>query len=203
MKQRINENNNHYNERCINYIKKVVADYYKVDFDIYDTRSRKRENINVKHTAIYFCYRNLKITTGLLGTYFNVDHASVIHISKKMTGLLEWDKTLIKEYRDLQQLIDIKGNPNGKKIVDIDAQYYFINLDDVKSVKPTKSKAIIFSGYETDEVEFLIKRLSITDCEVMSHKKTGMFIMERLKNNINENNNDGNNSTNETTTQNN
>jgi hypothetical protein len=184
------------NDRAIKYIKQVVADYYKISPEVYESKSRKREEINAKHTAIYFCYKNLKITRKTLGKYFNVDHASVIHIAKKMKGLLDWDKVLMREYDDLQALIEFKGMANSK-VIDLENEYYFINMDDIISAKIDKTKSILFTGMTTSEINQCLNILGIR-VEIKNHKKTGMYIMEKLK--TNNNNDDANsNNTNEPT----
>ena len=175
------------NDRAIRYIKQVVADYYKISPDVYESRSRKREDINAKHTAIFFCYKNLKITRMELGKKFGVDHASIVHIAKKMNGLLEWDKVLMKEYEDLQALIEFKGMANSK-VIDLENEYYFINMDQITSAKIDKNKSILFTGMVQAEVERCLNLLGI-HVETKTHEKTGMYIMEKIKNKQNDSTN--------------
>jgi len=176
-----------YNFRAVSFIKKIVAHYYHLPLEVFDNTTRNREIINAKHTAIYFCRTNLKVTTNWLGKQFNVDHATTIHVKKKFDNLLSWDKILMREFDDIQNIISFKGLAEAKG-VDLHKEYYYIDLNNIVSVKLEPSKAIIFSGWTEDEIKKLMKELYLNGSgeiqeppETKKHRNTGLYIMERKK----------------------
>lgn len=175
-----------YNLRAVGFIKRIVSDYYKLPYEVYLDKGRTREIINVKHSAIYFCVKNLKVTKEWLGSQFGMDHATIIHATKKIDGLLSWDKILSKEFEDIQNIISFKGLAEAKG-VDLHKEYYYIDLNNIISVKVEANKSIVFSGWSSDEVKKFMTELFLNGSGTIEpeppkkHINTGLYIMEKYQ----------------------
>lgn len=89
-------------------IKKVVADFYNKPIEIYDDKKRLKNNIIVKHMAIYMVRRNFpKIKLKAIAEMFGLtNHATVISVRKKIDGYLDIDKSMLQQLNKIQYIID-------------------------------------------------------------------------------------------------
>lgn len=86
----------------IDDIIKKVADYYGVDKESINTRSRKREVVLVRQVAMYFSKKYLDLSTSKIGQHIgNRDHATVLHACKTITNLAETDKQFRNELNEI------------------------------------------------------------------------------------------------------
>lgn len=95
-------------EIIVNKIKKVVASYYGETDEIYEDAGRFGNVIKIKHAAMYFVRRNIRdITDKKIAKLFGfISHATVISANKKISGFLDWDNKITKEFNDIQLKID-------------------------------------------------------------------------------------------------
>lgn len=86
----------------IDEIIKKVADYYGVEIESLNTRSRKREVVLVRQVAMFFSKRYLDMSTSKIGQYIGKrDHATVLHACKTITNLAETDKQFRNELNEI------------------------------------------------------------------------------------------------------
>lgn len=77
----------------IDYIQKVVCDYFGLPVDILYSKSRKREIVQARQLAMYFSKIHTKSSLSTIGQLCgNKDHATVLHACKTISNLIETDK---------------------------------------------------------------------------------------------------------------
>lgn len=87
----------------IEEIIKKVADFYGVEVNSINTRSRKREIVLVRQVAMYLAKKYLDLSTSKIGQYVgNRDHATVLHACKTITNLAETDKQFRSELNQIE-----------------------------------------------------------------------------------------------------
>ena len=90
----------------IDAIIKKVADYYGVEVESINTRSRKREVVLVRQVAMYMSKKYLDISTSKIGQYIgNRDHATVVHACKAIANLAETDKQFRNELNEIDLML--------------------------------------------------------------------------------------------------
>ncbi len=93
-----------YEERTITIddIIKKVSDYYGVEAESINTRSRKREVVLVRQVAMYLSKKYLDMSTSKIGQYIGKrDHATVLHACKTIANLAETDKQFRNELNEI------------------------------------------------------------------------------------------------------
>ena len=92
----------------IEKIIKTVADYYNVEVDSVNTKSRKREIVLVRQTAMYLAKKHLDLSTSKIGYQIGRrDHATVLHAFKTIANLLETDKQYRGELSEIEATLQI------------------------------------------------------------------------------------------------
>ncbi|MBE6302402.1 MAG: chromosomal replication initiator protein DnaA [Bacteroidales bacterium] len=87
----------------IEKIVKVVADYYKVDVNSINTKSRKREIVLVRQTAMFLAKKHLDLSTSKIGLQIGRrDHATVLHACKTISNLLDTNKQFRSEMSEIE-----------------------------------------------------------------------------------------------------
>ncbi len=80
-------------EISIDYIQKVVCDYFSVALDILNSKTRKREIVQARQLAMYFSKMHTKNSLATIGLHCgNKDHATVLHACRTVNNLIETDK---------------------------------------------------------------------------------------------------------------
>lgn len=157
----------------VEYIKKIVAIYLNVSEDTYNLRTRKHEILKVKQYACYFAKRHTALANEKLAKLFNFkNHSSVISLVKKIEGYATFDKTAKLELKEIENIIRLKGLSKNERVNF--SKYYYINMNDFKSVRENPERAIVFIGYSNDEIIDLLK----AQTEIREHSNTQKFIIE-------------------------
>lgn len=87
-------------EISIDYIQKVVCDYFAISVDDMNSKSRKRDIVQARQLAMYFSKEMTKASLTTIGLQCgNKDHATVLHACRTVTNLLETDR-IFKTYHD-------------------------------------------------------------------------------------------------------
>jgi hypothetical protein len=173
------ERNPEYNARVMVFIKTIVAHHYKQDADVYTIKSRQRQVVNTKHSAVYFCMTNLKTTTIEVGKAFGLSHATIIYIVRKVKGFMDWDLSMKKDFMEIQAIIENKGLKQSTSI-NLERDFYHIDLNNITSIKAGKDKAIVFTGYSDEECQrFMNLFLLGVKTKLKKHENTGLYILER------------------------
>jgi hypothetical protein len=177
----VGENEAYANKVC-NLIKDIVCCYYNLPPTAYHSRSRVRQVIKMKQTAVYFIKKSLpKATLQYIGKHVNYDHATVLYSIKQINNHIETDKETKRDIDTISKAVQIE---NDRLSIDGDLQkeYYYINLNSCKSTKLESGRGIVFSGFSDKEADAIIKKIEEIYNEQISikeHKNTGLFILEK------------------------
>jgi len=80
-------------EISIDYIQKVVCNYYNIGLEQLQSRTRKREIVQARQVAMYFSKTLTKSSLATIGSQIGgKDHATVLHACKTVNNLIETDK---------------------------------------------------------------------------------------------------------------
>jgi chromosomal replication initiator protein len=80
-------------EISIDFIQKIVCDYFGLPVDQINTKTRRREIVQARQLAMYFSKKHTKSSLATIGLHCgNKDHATVLHACKTVTNLIETDK---------------------------------------------------------------------------------------------------------------
>ena len=87
----------------IDKIVKIVAEYYNVEVSSVGTKSRKREIVLVRQTAMYLAKKHLDLSSSKIGYQIGRrDHATVLHACKTIANLLDTDKKYRNEMSEIE-----------------------------------------------------------------------------------------------------
>lgn len=90
----------------IDKIVKTVAEYYNVEVSSVGTKSRKREIVLVRQTAMYLAKKHLDLSSSKIGYQIGRrDHATVLHACKTIANLLDTDKKFRNEMSEIEAAI--------------------------------------------------------------------------------------------------
>jgi len=80
-------------EVSIDYIQKVVCDYFDIPIEIMKSKTRKREIVQCRQLAMFFSKQMTKNSLAMIGKHCgNKDHATVLHACKTVNNLADTDK---------------------------------------------------------------------------------------------------------------
>ena len=80
-------------ELSVDYILKVVSDYYKIDENAVLSSTRKREVVQVRQVAMYFAKQLTKTSLKDIGSLLGKkDHATVLYACRTVANMKETDK---------------------------------------------------------------------------------------------------------------
>ncbi|HBX50011.1 MAG: chromosomal replication initiation protein DnaA [Bacteroidetes bacterium RIFOXYA12_FULL_35_11] len=81
-------------EISIDYIQKIVCDYFNLPMDIFTSKTRKREIVQARQIAMFFAKSLTKASLATIGSSIGgKDHATVLHACKTVNNLIDTDKT--------------------------------------------------------------------------------------------------------------
>ncbi|MBR4917927.1 MAG: chromosomal replication initiator protein DnaA [Bacteroidales bacterium] len=82
-------------EISIEYIQKIICDYFKISTDAINAKTRKREIVQARQLSMYFARKYTKLPLSIIGAYCgNKDHATVLHACRTVNNLYETDKKM-------------------------------------------------------------------------------------------------------------
>ncbi len=80
-------------EISIDYIQKVICDYFGLASDAIHSKTRKREIVQARQLAMYFAKKHTKSSLATIELHCgNKDHATVLHACRTVNNLIETDK---------------------------------------------------------------------------------------------------------------
>ncbi len=80
-------------EISIDYIQKVVCDYFNMPVELLKSKTRKREIVQARQIAMYFAKNLTKSSLATIGHNIGgKDHATVLHACKTVNNLIDTDK---------------------------------------------------------------------------------------------------------------
>ena len=95
-------------EVSIDYIQKVVSDYFQMDIETLQSKTRRRHIVQARQLAMYFAKKFTKASLASIGNQIGKrDHATVLHACKTVDNLSFTDKQFRKYVEDLRQKLTI------------------------------------------------------------------------------------------------
>jgi chromosomal replication initiator protein len=90
----------------IEFIQKVVCNYFNVGLDLIKSKTRKREIVQARQISMYFSKNLTKASLTTIGSKIGgKDHATVLHAFKTVNNLMETDKKFRLQVEDLEKKI--------------------------------------------------------------------------------------------------
>ncbi|MDD2380723.1 MAG: chromosomal replication initiator protein DnaA [Mariniphaga sp.] len=91
-------------ELSIEYISKVVCDYFNMSVESIQTKTRKREIVQARQITMYFSKNLTKYSLATIGSQIgNKDHATVLHACKTVNNLKDTDKNFRQYVEDIEK----------------------------------------------------------------------------------------------------
>src|SRR5690625_904775 len=91
-------------EVSIDYIQKVVSDYFQMDVETLQTKTRKRHIVQARQIAMYFSKKLTKASLARIGSQIRKrDHSTVLHACKTVDNLSSTDRQFRKYVEDLNK----------------------------------------------------------------------------------------------------
>ena len=95
-------------EVSIDYIQKVVSDYFQMDVDTLQSKTRKRHIVQARQLAMFFAKKFTKASLASIGSQIGQrDHATVLHACKTVDNLSSTDKQFRKYVEDLTKKLSV------------------------------------------------------------------------------------------------
>ncbi|MFP4471037.1 MAG: chromosomal replication initiator protein DnaA [Bacteroidales bacterium] len=95
-------------EISIDYIQKVVSEYFGLTIDQMNSKTRKRNIVQARQLAMYFAKEHTKASLTAIGLQCgNKDHATVLHACKTVKNLIDTDKVFRGYVDDLDKKIKL------------------------------------------------------------------------------------------------
>jgi len=95
-------------EISIDYIQKVVCDYFGLPLEAINSKTRKREIVQARQLAMYFSKKMTKASLATIGLHCgNKDHATVLHACRTVNNLIETDKQFRNYVEELDKKITL------------------------------------------------------------------------------------------------
>ncbi len=96
-------------EVSIEYIQKVVCDYFDLPIELMKSKTRKREVVQARQIAMYFSKKMTKSSLANIGKHCGgKDHATVLHACRTVNNLSETDKKFKTYLDDLDKKLSIQ-----------------------------------------------------------------------------------------------
>jgi len=96
-------------EVSIDYIQKVVCDYFNLPIELLKSKTRKREVVQARQIAMYFAKSMTKSSLATIGMHCGgKDHATVLHACRTVNNLMETDKHFKTYVADLEKKLSLQ-----------------------------------------------------------------------------------------------
>jgi chromosomal replication initiator protein len=91
-------------EISIDFIQKIVSDYFQLDVVTLQSKTRKRHVVQARQLAMFFAKKYTKASLSNIGSQIgDRDHATVLHACKTIENLASTDKEFKKYVDDIQK----------------------------------------------------------------------------------------------------
>ncbi len=95
-------------EVSIDYIQKIVSDYFQMDIDTLQSKTRKRHIVQARQLAMFFAKKFTKASLASIGSQIGKrDHATVLHACKTVDNLSSTDKQFRKYVEDISKKLSL------------------------------------------------------------------------------------------------
>ncbi|MGE0088792.1 MAG: chromosomal replication initiator protein DnaA [Bacteroidales bacterium] len=95
-------------ELSVDYIQKVVCDYFNLSPDSLQSKTRKREIVQARQIAMYFSKTLTKSSLASIGAQIGgKDHATVLHACKTVNNLMDTDKRFKGQIESIEKKLKV------------------------------------------------------------------------------------------------
>ena len=95
-------------EVSIDYIQKIVSDYFQMDIETLQSKTRKRHIVQARQLAMFFAKKFTKASLASIGSQIGKrDHATVLHACKTVDNLSSTDKHFRKFVDDIGKKLSV------------------------------------------------------------------------------------------------
>jgi chromosomal replication initiator protein len=95
-------------EVSIDFIQKVVCDYFDIPIETMKSKTRKREIVQCRQLAMFFSKQMTKSSLAMIGKHCgNKDHATVLHACKTVNNLADTDKRFKGYISDIEKKLTL------------------------------------------------------------------------------------------------
>jgi len=95
-------------EVSIEYIQKIVCDYFDLPIEMLKSKTRKREVVQARQISMYFSKKMTKSSLANIGAHCGgKDHATVLHACRTVVNLSETDKQFRNYLEELEKKLTI------------------------------------------------------------------------------------------------
>ena len=99
---------NSHKEISIEFIQKLVCDYFEVPVEMVKSKTRKREIVQARQISMYLAKSYTKTSLKSIGAFFGGrDHSTVIYACQTVVDLIETDKKFKSYVQDIQKKIKL------------------------------------------------------------------------------------------------
>lgn len=96
-------------EVSIEYIQKIVSDYFDLPIEVLKSKTRKREIVQARQIAMYFSKKMTNSSLANIGAHCGgKDHATVLHACRTVVNLSETDKQFKAYLEELEKKLTIQ-----------------------------------------------------------------------------------------------
>jgi chromosomal replication initiator protein len=95
-------------EISIDYIQKIVSDYFQLDLETLQSKTRKRHVVQARQLAMFFAKKFTKASLANIGSQIgDRDHATVLHACKTVDNVVATDKQFKKFVEDINKKLTL------------------------------------------------------------------------------------------------
>lgn len=95
-------------EISIEYIQKVVCDYFNISIEKINSNKRDRDVVQPRQICMYFAKKYTKLPLATIGAYCgDRDHATVLHACRTISNLYETDKRMKSSIDEIEKKMKI------------------------------------------------------------------------------------------------
>jgi len=96
-------------EVSIDYIQKVICDYFDLSLEVLNSKTRKRRIVQARQLAMFFSKKLTKSSLASIGAQCGgKDHATVLHACKTVNNLADTDKQFRSYVDDLSKKLELQ-----------------------------------------------------------------------------------------------
>lgn len=96
-------------EVSIDYIQKVVCDYFDLPIELIKSKTRKREVVQARQIAMFFAKSMTKSSLATIGLHCGgKDHATVLHACRTVNNLMDTDKRFKNYIDEIEKKISLQ-----------------------------------------------------------------------------------------------
>ncbi len=95
-------------EISIDYIQKIVCNFFNIPLDQIQSKTRKREIVQARQVAMFFSKNMTKASLATIGSQIGgKDHATVLHACKTVNNLIETDKRFRLQIDEIEKKLKL------------------------------------------------------------------------------------------------